>query len=133
MQLRMVSLLPSRNMVASLICHPVYNWRHDLASFVATTGVVQDGDILTGIMSIGCTGGLSTSNTGLQTHNKFEADASMARTDTYLSPDGDAYTVNGTLFGEMIDTCASQGFSAECMGVYTHKRWQESLETNGFV
>lgn len=111
----------------------VYNWRWDLAAFVATTGVVQDGDPLTGIMSIGCTGGLSTSNTGLQTHNKFEQDASMARTDMFLSPDLDAYTVNGTLFGEMVDLCGPQGFTDECMGVYTHQRWTESLNTNGYV
>lgn len=111
----------------------VYNWKWDLAAFVATTGVVQDGDPLTGLMSIGCTGGLSTSNTGLQSHNRFEADASLARTDMYLSPDLDAYTVNGSLFGEMVNLCSSQGFSDECMGVYNHNRWTESLNTNGWA
>merc|ERR1712070_68433 len=59
----------------------VYNWKYDLATFVATVGVAQDGDPLTQTMSIGCAGGLPKSGTGLQTHNKFEVDASLARTD----------------------------------------------------
>ncbi|KAI7230516.1 hypothetical protein KC317_g17116, partial [Hortaea werneckii] len=50
----------------------VYNWKYDLATFVATVGVAQDGDPLTQTMSIGCAGGLPKSGTGLQTHNKFE-------------------------------------------------------------
>ncbi|KAH9825695.1 heme-thiolate peroxidase aromatic peroxygenase like protein [Teratosphaeria destructans] len=109
----------------------VYNWEWDLAAFVATTGVVQDGDPVTGDMSIGCTGGLSTSDTGLQTHNKFEVDASLARTDYALSPTGDAYTVNGSLFGQMIDTCSDEGFSLPCMAKYDQQRFNESLTTNG--
>ncbi|KAI7469716.1 Cloroperoxidase [Hortaea werneckii] len=109
----------------------VYNWKYDLATFVATVGVAQDGDPLTQTMSIGCAGGLPKSGTGLQTHNKFEVDASLARTDYALSPTGDAYTVNGTLFGEMIDTCADQKFSLECMAKYNKQRFNESLNTNG--
>lgn len=109
----------------------VYNWKYDLATFVATVGVVQDGDPLTQQMSIGCKGGLAKSDTGLQTHNKFEVDASLARTDYALSPTGDAYTVNGSLFGEMMDTCANQDFSLECMAKYNKLRFNESLNTNG--
>ncbi|KAF2766508.1 Cloroperoxidase [Teratosphaeria nubilosa] len=109
----------------------VYNWEWDLASFVATTGVVQNGDPVTGHMSIGCTGGLSVSDTGLPTHNKFEVDASLARTDYALSPAGDVYTVNGSLFGQMINTCSDEGFSLKCMAKYDQQRYNESLNTNG--
>lgn len=47
----------------------VYNWHYDLASFVATFGLIQDGDLLTETLSIGCTGGLPVPNTGLNTHS----------------------------------------------------------------
>lgn len=110
----------------------VYNWAYDLASFVATFGIVQDGNPLTQTLSIGCQPSLSQSNTGLNTHNKFEADMSLARTDYALSPTGDSYSVNGTLFGEMVNSCGNQNFGAECMAKYNQKRFNESLNTNGY-
>lgn len=111
----------------------VFNWHFDLASFVATFGIVQDGDPLTQTLSIGCAPGLANANTGLDTHNKFEVDASLSRTDYFLSPTGDAYSVNGTLFGELVNSCGSQGFSQDCMAKYNQKRFNESLATNGYV
>lgn len=49
----------------------VYNWKYDLASFVATFGIIQDGNILTQVLSIGCFGGLSVPDTGLNTHSMW--------------------------------------------------------------
>lgn len=48
----------------------VYNWAWDLAAFVATFGLIQDGDLVTEVLSIGCTGGLAVPDTGLNTHSK---------------------------------------------------------------
>jgi len=129
----------------------VFNWNWDLASFVATFGIIQDGDILTETLSLGCRGGLPAPNTGLNTHSeldssrqrpivtdslsldKFEADGSMARTDYNLSPDGDAYDVNGTLFGQLINTCQSSEYSHDCMGRFNQLRYNQSLSTNGYA
>lgn len=63
--------------------------------------------------------------------DKFEADASMARTDYALSPSGDAYTVNGTLFGQLVDDCQSSDYSLDCMGKFNQRRFNQSLSTNG--
>lgn len=49
----------------------VFNWGWDLAAFVASFGLIQDGDIVTEVLSIGCTGGLSVPDTGLNTHSTF--------------------------------------------------------------
>lgn len=65
--------------------------------------------------------------------DKFEADASMTRTDYNLSPSGDAYDVNGTLFGQLINTCQAAGYSNECMGAFNQLRFNQSLNTNGYV
>ncbi|SMR45458.1 unnamed protein product [Zymoseptoria tritici ST99CH_3D1] len=108
----------------------VFNWRYDLAAFVATFGIVQDGNVLTGELSIGCNGGQQVPNTGLNTHDKFEADSSITRTDYYLSPNGDNYSVNETLFNYWNDFCNGD-FTLECMGPYMRSRYDQSLHTNG--
>jgi hypothetical protein len=110
----------------------VFNWRHDLAVFVATFGIVQVGNPLTGELSIGCNGGQSVSNTGLNSHNKFEVDSSMTRTDFFLSPDGDSYSVNATLFNYWNEFCNGL-FTLECMGPYMRSRYDQSRSTNGYV
>ena len=109
----------------------VFNWQWNLAAFVAAFGIIQDGDPVTEMLSIGCTGGLTVPNTGLNTHNKFEADQSMARTDFNLSPTGDAYDVNGTLFGQLINYCQPQQYSNDRMGQFNQLRFNQSLATNG--
>lgn len=111
----------------------VFNWAYDLATFVATFGIVQDGDPLTETLSIGCAPSLADVDTGLDTHNKFEVDASLSRTDYFLSPTGDSFEMNGTLFGEMVNTCGDEAFSGECMAMYNQKRFNESLATNGYA
>lgn len=107
----------------------VFNWGYDLANFVATFGIVMDGDPLTGQLSIGCTGGMPVPNTGLNTHNKFETDGSMTRNDYFTSPTGDAYSVNATIFGYMNDYCDGD-FTLACMGPYMGSRYNQSKATN---
>lgn len=69
-------------------------------------------------------------DTGLNTHDKFEADTSIARTDYFLSPVGDSYSVNETLFNYWNDYCDGD-FTLECMGPYQGARYNQSLATNG--
>jgi hypothetical protein len=104
----------------------------DLATFVATFGIVMDGDPLTSQLSIGCDGGMQVPNTGLNAHNKFETDSSMTRNDFYTSPTGDSYSVNATIFGYMDDYCNGD-FTLGCMGAYMGSRYNYSKETNPFV
>lgn len=106
----------------------IHSW--DLATFVATFGIVMDGDPATGSLSIGCQGGQPVPNTGLNTHDKFEGDSSMARTDYFLSPTGDAYSVNATLFSYMANYCNGD-LTLECMGPYMGSRYNQSITTNG--
>lgn len=108
----------------------VFNWGWDLAVFVATFGIVMDGDPLTSQLSIGCTGGQPVPNTGLNTHNKFETDGSIARNDYYLSPTGDAYNVNATLFEYMTKFCDGV-YDLDCMGPYMGSRYNQSKAENG--
>lgn len=108
----------------------VFNWGWDLAVFVATFGIVMDGDPLTSQLSIGCTGGQPVSNTGLNTHNKFETDGSIARNDYYLSPTGDSYSVNATLFEYMTEFCGGV-YDLDCMGPYMGARYNQSKAENG--
>lgn len=65
--------------------------------------------------------------------DKFEADGSMARIDFNLSPSGDAYDVNGTLFGQLINDCQSADYSHDCMGKFNQQRFNQSLTTNGYM
>jgi hypothetical protein len=110
----------------------VFNWGYDLAVFVATFGIVMDGNPLTSQLSIGCQGGSAVANTGLNAHNKFETDSSMTRNDFYTSATGDAYSVNATLFNYMNDFCQSD-FTLQCMGPYMGARYNQSKSTNGYV
>jgi len=113
----------------------VYNVGYDLAVVLATLGVGLDGDLVTLKLSIG---GDATSQTsalggsregGLETHNKFEADASLTRSDYYLN-NGDNYSFNGTLFNHMATTC-NKVFDRECMTKYRAMRYAESKAENG--
>ena len=56
----------------------------------------------------------------------------MARNDYYLSPTGDNYNVNATLFGYMTDFCEGS-FTLACMGPYMGSRYNQSKSTNGQV
>lgn len=89
-----------------------------------------DGDLITTKLSLG---GDATSQTsalggsregGLATHNKFEADSSLTRSDYFLN-NGDNYSFNGTLFGYMATTC-NKVFDRACMTKYRAERYAQS-------
>jgi len=61
-------------------------------------------------------------------HNKFEADTSLTRNDYFLA-NGDDYTFNGTLFGEMNNVC-NGNFDLVGLGAYRGQRWFESQASN---
>lgn len=115
----------------------LYNVGYDLAVLLATTGVVLDGDILTGKLSLGCdatsrtssTGSLLGKEVGLNGHNKFELDTSLSRNDYFLA-NGDDYSFNSTLFGYMQSTCKGN-FNRDNLALYRYQRYQQSLADNG--
>lgn len=55
----------------------------------------------------------------------------MTRTDYNLSPTGDSYDVNGTLFGQLVNYCQASQYSHDCMGRFNQLRFNQSLNTNG--
>ena len=136
----------------------MYNVNYDLAVTLATVGIVLDGDVLTGRLSLGCdatsrtsaTGDILGDEVGLDGHNvrtildppanhghpltynipqRFEGDTSLTRDDYFLAA-GDDYTFNGTLFGYMQQTCNGD-FNRDNLALYRHQRYQQSLAENG--
>lgn len=62
--------------------------------------------------------------------HRFETDGSIARTDYYLSPTGDSYSVNASLFNYWNEYCDGD-FTLACMGPYMGSRYNQSIATNG--
>jgi len=121
----------------------LWNVDYDLALILAVIGVGQDGDITTGKLSIAFdatsrTAALGSLNLlgrqpGLNSHSRFEADASLTRND-YFTNDGDNYSFNGTLFArmkEVADRVSSGNFDQKAMAAYRSQRYDESLAENG--
>ncbi|KAJ4294179.1 hypothetical protein N0V90_007869 [Kalmusia sp. IMI 367209] len=115
----------------------IYNVGYDLAVLLAALGLtLTDGDIVTEKLSIGCDATsrtsfnpvLTGSEPGLNGHNKFEADTSLTRND-YFTADGDNYSMNGTLFGMMQDTCKGN-FNLENLALYRYQRYEQSIAEN---
>lgn len=117
----------------------VYNVGYDLAVLLATLGIQAGGDVVTGKVSIGCD---ATSRTallpvlgaqpGLNTHNKFEADSSLTRSDYFLN-NGDNYSFNGSLFQEMkvvADRVSGGTFDLNALAAYRSQRYDESVQQN---
>ena len=118
----------------------LYNVGYDLATLLATLGVVADGDILTGKLSIGCDatsrtatlGGILGREPGLNGHNKFEGDTSLTRND-YFTHNGDNYSFNGTLFARMkavADRVSGGKFDRNALAAYRSQRYDESVQEN---
>jgi hypothetical protein len=120
----------------------LWNVNYDLATILAVIGVVQNGDIVTGKLSLACdatsrTAALGSLNLlgrqpGLNSHSRFEADASLTRND-YFTHNGDNYSFNGTLFARMKDVAdhVSKGnFDRAAMAAYRSQRYDESLAEN---
>jgi hypothetical protein len=115
----------------------VYNVGYALAVALAVAGIATgDGDIATEKLSIGCDATTRTSvepalsgpEYGLDGHNRFEADASLSR-DDYFTGDGDNFSLNTTLFGEMAKA-TNNNFDLAGLSAYRAQRWQESVSTN---
>lgn len=117
----------------------VYNVGYDLAVLLATLGVVADGDVVTGKLSIGCDATSRTallpllgSQPGLNGHNKFEGDTSLTRNDYFLA-NGDNYSFNGTLFAAMktvADRVSGGNFDRNTLAAYRSQRYDESVQQN---
>jgi hypothetical protein len=117
----------------------VYNVGYDLAVILSVLGIVQDGDPVSGRLSLSCD---ATSRTaalpllsqqpGLSGHNKFESDSSLTRND-YFTHNGDNYNFNGTLFAEMkavADRVSGGNFDRNSIAAYRSQRYDESLQEN---
>lgn len=117
----------------------MYNVGYDLAVLLATLGTLAGGDVVTGKLSIGCD---ATSRTallpllgaqpGLNTHNKFESDASLTRSDYFLNA-GDNFSFNGSLFQRMklvADRVSAGTFDRNALAAYRSQRYDESLQQN---
>lgn len=118
----------------------MYNVGFDLATLLATLGVVADGDVVSGKLSIGCDatsrtailGGVLGNQPGLNGHNKFEADSSLTRND-YFTHNGDNFSFNGTLFGRMKDVAdrvSGGNFDRNTLAAYRSQRYDESVQEN---
>ena len=114
----------------------LYNVAPDLAIALATAGVLLDGDIRTGKLSIGknssAVPGILNTPGGLNYHGTFEGDTSLTRNDYYLAK-GDDYTFNGTLYGMMHSFAQQNGglYNRKAMADYRYERYQQSLRDNG--
>ncbi|KAF2112262.1 hypothetical protein BDV96DRAFT_580439 [Lophiotrema nucula] len=117
----------------------VYNVGYDLAVLLAVLGIENDGDVVTGKLSIGCDATSRTaalpllgSQPGLNGHNKFESDTSLTRDDYFLG-NGDDYSFNGTLFAEMkavADSVSGGNFDRNALSAYRSQRYDESVQQN---
>ncbi|KAF2755871.1 secreted chloroperoxidase [Pseudovirgaria hyperparasitica] len=114
-----------------------YNMGYDLANFLAAISIyIADGDLVTSKLSIGCDAttrtsvnpALTGSQPGLDGHNKFEADTSLTRNDYFLG-NGDNFSFNGTLFGQMVNTTGGY-FDAYGMAKVRYNRYVDSRTRN---
>ncbi|PMD42855.1 Cloroperoxidase [Hyaloscypha variabilis F] len=115
----------------------MYNVGYDLANFLATISIiVADGDLITTKVSIGCDATtrtssdptLTSSEPGLDGHNKFEGDVSLTRND-YVLGKGDNFNFNGTLFDMMAET-AGGTFDLDGLADYRYQRYIQSRQEN---
>jgi hypothetical protein len=120
-------------------CQNVFNMHWDLAAVITLIAtVLGDGDVLTQRFSIGCDatsrtaaidlGLISGSQPGLNGHGNFEVDASMSR-DDYFMNEGDVFTVNGSLFKQMVDITEGK-FTKPGISKLKHTRWVQSQQEN---
>ena len=120
-------------------CQNVFNMEWDLAvviTLIAT--VLGDGDAITQKFSIGCDATsrtaavdlklLSGAQPGLNGHGNFEVDGSISRNDYFIS-EGDVFTLNGTLFAQMVETTGGN-FTKSGISKLKHLRWQQSQREN---
>ncbi|KAM0713376.1 hypothetical protein Q7P37_010338 [Cladosporium fusiforme] len=118
-------------------CQNVFNMDWELATVITLIAtVLGDGDTITQRFSIGCdatdrTAGLKLlagSQPGLNGHGSFEVDASMSR-DDYFTNEGDNFSLNGTLFAQMVETTGGK-FTKSGISKLKHQRWHQSQQEN---
>lgn len=118
-------------------CQNVFNMDWELATIITLIAtVLGDGDTITQKFSIGCDATdrtaavklLAGSQPGLNGHGNFEVDASMSRND-FFTHEGDAFTLNGTLFGQMVET-TDGNFTKSGISKLKHQRWHQSQKEN---
>jgi hypothetical protein len=120
-------------------CQNVFNMHWDLAAVITLIAtVLGDGDTITQKFSIGCDATsrtsavdlklLTGSQPGLNGHGNFEVDGSISR-DDYFTHEGDVFTLNGTLFGQMVEVTEGK-FTKSGISKLKHLRWQQSQESN---
>lgn len=63
---------------------------------------------------------------------KVESDTSLTRNDFFLSPTGDNYSLNTTLFGMMQKTCGGN-FDRNGLSLYKYQRYVQSRADNGHL
>ena len=118
----------------------LYNLDYPLALIIAVRAIALDGDITTLRLSIGCDATERTSTDpsgtlgrepGLDGHNRFEGDTSLARDDYFFY--GDDFTFNSTLYQTMYEYAQQYGgglFNRETIAAYRASRWDDSFSTN---
>lgn len=120
-------------------CQNVFNMNWDLAAVITLIAtVLGDGDTITQKFSIGCDATsrtaaidlnlLTGSQPGLNGHGNFEVDGSMSRDDYFIS-EGDVFTLNGTLFAQMVEMTDGK-FTKSGISQVKHKRWEQSQRDN---
>ncbi|UZJ53819.1 hypothetical protein CBS101457_003139 [Exobasidium rhododendri] len=110
-----------------------FNMANDLGTFLAIYGVLSEGDVSTGMLSIG--GDLPSTlvggRKGLQTHGAFEGDTSLARMDQY--PNGRNWQFDqGTYDGFKAANTQYGGGNATLNSLtqYRYQRFMESKANN---
>lgn len=120
-------------------CQNVFNMEWELATVITLIAtVLGDGDTITQKFSIGCDATdrtaavelLAGSQPGLNGHGSFEVDASMSR-DDYFTNDGDNFSLNATLFAQMVETTGGN-FTKSNISKLKHQRWHQSQKENPY-
>lgn len=103
-----------------------FNMANDLGTILAVYGVLSEGDVITGMLSIG--GDLPSDfvggRKGLQTHGAFEGDASLARLDAF--PTGRNWQFDQGTYNEFKAANTQYGGGNATLNSLTQYRYQVS-------
>lgn len=119
----------------------LFNMGVDVAIVLTTVAIAFDGDIPSRTLSIGGAnprtnslgdlGGSLGTETGLDGHSRFEADASATRCDFYLCG-GDNHNMQPELFAQMLRRAQAHGnqFTIAALQEHFHARYADSKSRN---
>lgn len=104
----------------------VFNMANDFGTILAVYGVLSEGDVTTGMLSIGgdLPSDLVGGQKGLQTHGAFEGDASLARLDEY--PTGKNWQFDQNTYNEFKASNAMYSDGNATLNSLTQYRYQVS-------